>query len=65
MNTSELVAAAALAFRAYQTIGEILRRDGMDALTFSRAVEAEVNRIDKWLQDTNAAEDAVFDAPQD
>ena len=62
MTLSEIVATASLAYRAYERLGKAAMAKGMDAITFVSAVERECQRIDKWEAESNAAEDAVFDA---
>lgn len=62
MNPNEIVSAAALAYGAYVKLRRAARAQGMTSKAFQAAVAAECERIDKWVADSNAAEDAVFRA---
>lgn len=66
MTASEIVAAAALAYGAYDRLMRVATAQGMSVQEFESSVAAECRRLDAWVARTDAAEDAVFNnAPDD
>lgn len=60
IGIERVVSLAALAFRAYEMLGQVARAQGMSAEEFHDAVGTECARLDEWIAATNSAEDAVF-----
>ena len=63
MTVSEIAAAAALVWRAYEQLAGVAMQSGATREEFESMVNAEIERLCAWYAETNAAEDAVFNAP--
>lgn len=59
----DIIAAAALALRAYLKLCGVAQVEGMTDEQFTASVNEELRRLGSWLTTTNAAEDAVFRDP--